>query len=70
MTLTLAKPSVQAEERSKHLDAAARFFDQARLAAIDGRISDSASLILKGLDQERRAKATGPQVLQLIKPRT
>ena len=70
MTLTLAKTSVQAEERSKHLNAAARFFDQARLAAVDGRLSDSGALILKGLDQERRAKATGPQVLQLIKPRT
>jgi len=70
LTLTLGKTAVQAEQRNKHLDAAARFYDQARLAAVDGRISDSGSLILKALDQERRAKATGPQVLQLIKPRT
>ena len=70
MALTLDRPKAHAEQRSQHVDAATRFFDQARLAALDGRISDAGSFILKGLDQERRAKATGPQVLQLIKPRS
>ena len=36
--------------------------------AVAGDISAAGSLILKALEQERRANGVGPQVLQLIKP--
>ncbi|MEX1317931.1 MAG: hypothetical protein AB1Z22_12515 [Synechococcaceae cyanobacterium] len=44
--------------------------NQARAAADDGAIEQSARAILAALDCERRLAATGPQVLQLIKPRS
>ena len=43
-------------------------FDQAKSVAENGQFSEAGSLILKALDQERRAQISGPQVLQLIKP--
>ena len=46
------------------------FFDLACLEAEAGDLKASATFILKALDQERRAGAIGPQVLQLIKPRS
>ncbi len=46
-----------------------QLFDQASRAADAGDVADSAQLILKALDCERRAGGVGPQVLQLIKPR-
>ena len=45
------------------------FFDSAGVHAESGDLKAAATLILKALDQERRAGAIGPQVLQLIKPR-
>ena len=50
------------QEALVHADAAAR-------AAEQGDIEQSARLILRSLDCERRAGSVGPQVLQLIKPR-
>jgi hypothetical protein len=41
----------------------------ARRAAEQGAIAESAQQILAALDCERRLANTGPQVLQLIKPR-
>ena len=55
--------------RQQLLDQASQFFDQASHAAEAGDVADSAQLILKALDCERRAGGVGPQVLQLIKPR-
>jgi hypothetical protein len=52
------------------LDQAARLAAQAADAAGDGNIDQSARLILEALDCERRAGGVGPQVLQLIKPRS
>lgn len=57
------------DQREKYLDAAKVLFAQAQVAAEEGNVSGSAALILKALDQERRAGGVGPQVMQLIKPR-
>ncbi len=57
-------------QKKEHLENADNLFQQARSAAEAGDISSSGSLILKGLEQERRAGTVGPQVLQLIKPRS
>lgn len=62
-------PVVDSIPRQQLLDQAARLFDQASQAAEAGNVADSAQLILKALDCERRAGGVGPQVLQLIKPR-
>ncbi len=43
---------------------------QARDAAAAGSVEESAKAILAALDCERRLAATGPQVLQVIKPRS
>jgi hypothetical protein len=48
---------------------AAKIDQQARLAAEQGDLANSARLILEAMDCERRAGGLGPQVLQLIKPR-
>ena len=69
MTLTLAKRPAVADQRDAHQQAAHQFFEQARDQAHNGLISEAGLLILKGLDQERRAQVSGPQVMQLIKPR-
>jgi len=68
--LSVQKKESPADQRAAHSQAAQNFFDQARLVAEDGQFSEAGSLILKALDQERRAQSSGPQVLQLIKPRT
>ncbi|WP_413441603.1 hypothetical protein [Synechococcus sp. MIT S1220] len=70
MTLTLSRTNPASDQREIHVKAALDFFEQARQQAVSGMISEAGSSILKGLAQERRAKATGPQVLQLIKPRS
>ena len=49
---------------------ALNFFESAGIYAEIGDFKTSASFILKALDQERRASDIGPQVLQLIKPRS
>ncbi len=54
-------------KRDIYLKEAGTFFETACLLAQEGDIQTSASLILKALDQERRASVVGPQVLQLIK---
>lgn len=69
----LAVPSAAGQaDRDQKLDLQARihaFDNQARAAAAAGEIGQSAQMILAALDCERRLAATGPQVLQLIKPR-
>ncbi|MCP9927138.1 hypothetical protein [Cyanobium sp. CH-040] len=47
-----------------------RLDQEARLAADAGAIETSARVILQILDCERRLAAIGPQVLQVIKPRS
>ncbi len=56
-------------QKQEHLAKADVFFQRAQTAAEAGDYVASGSLILKGLEQERRAGTVGPQVLQLIKPR-
>ncbi len=57
-------------QRQEHLAKADVFFQQAQSAAESGDVSSSGSLILKALEQERRAGTVGLQVMQLIKPRS
>ena len=57
-------------KREAYFKTAVNFFDSACLHAEAGDLKAAAILILKALDQERRAGAIGPQVLQLIKPRS
>ena len=56
-------------KREAYFKAAGSFFDAASSKAEEGDLNAAGLLILKALDQERRAGAVGPQVLQLIKPR-
>ena len=49
------------------LKEASYFFKNASFHAHEGDLQLSAGLILKALDQERRALGVGPQVLHLIK---
>jgi hypothetical protein len=58
------------EQRQRLLVQADELNGRARACAEEGDIEASAQLILKSLDCERRAGGLGPQVLQLIKPRT
>ncbi len=57
-------------KREAFLKAALNFYDSASAHAEAGELQAAGSLILKALAQERRADVVGPQVLQLIKPRT
>lgn len=52
------------------LKLAQQHYEEAKSNAEAGQISQSAQMILKALDQERRAGSVGPQVVQLIKPRS
>ena len=71
LTLTKTKQSqTAAQQRQEHESAARALFAEARSCAEEGRTSESASLILQALRHERRAGCAGPQVLQLIKPRS
>ena len=56
-------------DRDQLLSRARQWFDQARVLANEGNTAGSAQLILKALNHERRAGSSGPQVVQLIKPR-
>ncbi len=70
--MSFRSPSVlntSVNKREACLQAAVNFFDSASAHAEAGDLQAAGSLILKALDQERRAGAVGPQVLQLIKPR-
>ncbi len=57
-------------KRDVCLKTAVNFFDLAVIHAESGDLKAAATSILKALDQERRANGIGPQVLQLIKPRS
>ena len=57
-------------KREVYFKSAVNFFSSACLHAEEGDLKTAATLILKALDQERRAAGIGPQVLQLIKPRS
>ena len=73
MTLTFTKTKkyeTAAQQRQDHELAAQALFLKARQCAEVGRINESGSLILQALVHERRAGCAGPQVLQLIKPRS
>ena len=73
MTLTLTKTEKSetiAQQRQDHESAAQALFAQARVRAEDGSFSEAGLLILQALGHERRAGCAGPQVLQLIKPRS
>ena len=73
LTLTLTKKKqseTAAQQRQDHESAAQALFARARQFAEDGRINEAGSLILQALSHERRAGSAGPQVFQLIKPRT
>lgn len=48
---------------------AVQLLERAARAAHEGDTAQSARLILEALDCERRSGGSGPQVLQLIKPR-
>ncbi len=56
-------------KREACLKAAVNFFETASVHAEAGDLESAGAMILKALDQERRAGVVGPQVLQLIKPR-
>ena len=58
------------EQREAYMNAAVNLFDSACEQAESGDLQAAGALILKALDQERRAGGVGPQVLQLIKPRS
>ena len=51
------------------VEAAMNYFNEASAQAQAGDLNAAGILILKALDQERRAKGVGPQILHLIKPR-
>ncbi|BEV35417.1 hypothetical protein [Synechococcus sp. M16CYN] len=70
MSLILARSETASGKRQDHESAARDLFDRARQCAEAGQISDAGSLILQALSHERRASAVGPQVIQLIKPRS
>ncbi len=74
LTTTLVRtPSIINSSRNKseaHLKAALNLFNSASEQAEAGELRSAAILILKALDQERRAGGIGPQILQLIKPPT
>ena len=73
LSLVLNRPPVMVQsapnQKQEHLAKAGVFFQQAQSAAEAGDVSSSGSLILKALEQERRAGTVGPQVMHLIKPR-
>ena len=67
--LSSSKTETLSDQREAYSQAAKSLFNKAKLIAEGGQYSEAGSLILKALDQERRAQGSGPQVLQLIKPR-
>ena len=63
------KMNASQSKREVYFKTSVYLFESACVHAESGDLKASATLILKALDQERRAGGTGPQVLQLIKPR-
>ena len=55
------------QNKGEYLKAAVDYFDSASKSAEAGDLNAAGSLILKALEQERRADGVGLQVLQLIK---
>jgi hypothetical protein len=70
LALTLVRSESASDKRQDHELAARDFLERARQCAEAGQTSDAGSLILKALSHERRAGAVGPQVMQIIKPRS
>jgi hypothetical protein len=68
--LQLAGHGVDPVARRTFLSRAAELDQLARQAAEKGDLLEAGRLILETLDCERRAGSLGPQVLQLIKPRS
>ena len=68
--LSTSRTESPADQREAYVRASQNLFDKAKLIAEAGQYAEAGSLILKALDQERRAQSSGPQVLQLIKPRS
>ena len=66
----LAPPESVVIQRQDHETAALQLFEKARLQAEAGETNEAGSLILQALSHERRAGSVGPQVMQIIKPRT
>ncbi|EDY38024.1 hypothetical protein CPCC7001_903 [Cyanobium sp. PCC 7001] len=60
---TNPEPRLSLQQQISHHDS------QARQAAALGQLDEAARAILQALRCERRLANTGPQVLQLIKPR-
>jgi hypothetical protein len=58
------------DQRSLLLHQASTLLAAAEASAHRGDLAESARSILQALDCERRAGSLGPQVLQLIKPRS
>ena len=71
MTFTLGRPlsklNTSHNKSEGFLKAAGNYFNAACQQAEAGDLDAAANLILKALDQERRAHGVGLQVLQLIK---
>jgi hypothetical protein len=70
LALTLVRSESASDKRQDHELAARDFFERARQCAEAGKTSDAGFFILKALSHERRAGAVGPQVMQIIKPRS
>lgn len=76
MTAILSRPprasdaAREVADRRAHLKDAIRAHEaQAQQAAQQGELAQAARCILAALDAERRMAGSGPQVLQVIKPR-
>jgi hypothetical protein len=76
MTVILSRPSLASDAARKVADCRAHLQDairaheaQAQQAAQQGDVAGAARCILAALDAERRMAGSGPQVLQVIKPR-
>ena len=74
MVATLLKTSSSGTDSGLSRDLcfklAEQHYEEAKSNAEAGQISQSAQMILKALEQERRAGNVGPQVMQLFKPRS
>ena len=66
----LASRALRDDQRAQLLADSRRFEAAARSAAEHGDLESAARSILALLDCERRHGAQGPQVLQVIKPRS
>lgn len=68
--LSDSKGGVANDQRSRLLAQVSTLEREAMEAAEAGALAEAARAILAALDCERRAGSLGPQVLQLIKPRS